>query len=103
MPPVIRTDNAERDLTQILEYLDGHSPKAADEFAKAIDDRCELLQEFPEMGRPREELAPGLRCEPVKGHVLFYRVTESAIEVLRILHSSRDIHTIIKADSPDAE
>jgi toxin ParE1/3/4 len=98
MLPVVRTHQAEKDLAEILDYLDERSPRAAERLAAAIDDRCNLLGELPEMGRLREELAPGLRSVVVERYVLFYRVTATAVEVLRILHGARDIDTLMGAD-----
>jgi toxin ParE1/3/4 len=98
MLPVVRTDQAETDLAEILDYLDKRSPQAAERLATAIDDRANLLGQFPEMGRKRDELAPGLRSMVVEQYVLFYRVSATAVEVLRILHGARDIDSIMKAD-----
>jgi toxin ParE1/3/4 len=96
MLPVVRTDQAETDLVEILDHVDRHSPPAAERLATAIDDRCNLLGQFPEIGRTREELAPGLRSVVVDQYVLFYRVTPTAVELLRILRGARDIDTIMK-------
>jgi plasmid stabilization system protein ParE len=60
MLPVIRTDRAEADLDDILNYLDALSPPAAERFAAKVDQRSAQLGHFPELGRLREELAPGL-------------------------------------------
>jgi toxin ParE1/3/4 len=98
MLPVVRTDQAETDLAEILEYLEERSPQAAERLAKAIDDRCSLLSQLPLMGRTREELGPGLRSVVVEQYVLFYRVTATTVEVLRFLHGARDIDTIMRTD-----
>ena len=98
MLSVVRTDQAETDLAEILDSLEERSPQAAERLATAIDDRCTLLSQLPLMGRPREELGPGLRSVVIERYVLFYRVTATAVEVLRILHGARDIDTIMKAD-----
>lgn len=103
MLPVLRTEQAEADLTEILDYLDEHSAQAADRLVLAIDERCRLLGEFPEMGRRRDELIPGLRSVVAEKYVLFYRVTATAVEVVRILHGARDIHSILKTDGPPAQ
>jgi toxin ParE1/3/4 len=100
MLPVVRTDQAEADLSQILDFLDQRTPPAAERLAGAIDERCRLLGEFPEMGRTREELAPSLRSVVVEQYVLFYRTTATAVQVVRILHGARDIDTIMKGEEP---
>ncbi len=99
MLPVVRTVQAEKDLAEIVDYLDERSPAASDHLATALDRRCELLGQFP-LGRSREELAAGLRSVAVEQYVLFYRVTPTAVEVLRILHGARDIDGIMGADRP---
>ena len=98
MLPVIRTELAEADLARILDELDQKSPAAAERLASNIDDRCNLLSHFPEMGRARDELAPGVRSVLVKPYVLFYRVTATAVEILRILHGAQDIESIMRPE-----
>jgi toxin ParE1/3/4 len=99
MLPVTRAERAEGDLADILDYLDQHSSPAAERFAAAIDRRCGQLALQPEIGRSREELAPGLRSIVIDRYVLFYRVTPIAVEVLRILHGARDLERIMKEES----
>jgi toxin ParE1/3/4 len=98
MLSVVRTDQAETDLAEILDYVEERNPQAAEQLATAIDDRCTLLSQLPLMGRAREELGPGLRSVVIEQYMLFYRVTATAVEVLRILHGARDIDTIMKTD-----
>ena len=98
MLSVVRTDQAETDLAEILDYLEERDPQAAERLATAIDDRRSLLSQLPLMGRTREEVGPGLRSVVIEQYVLFYRVTATAVEVLRTLHGDRDIDTIMKTD-----
>ena len=94
MLPVVRTEQAEADLEAILTYLEGRSPPAAERFAAAVDSRCRQLGQLPEIGRLREELAEGVRSIVIEKYVLFYRVNEQAVQVLRILDGSRDLRGI---------
>jgi toxin ParE1/3/4 len=50
------------------------------------------------MGRPRDDLAPGLRSFVVSPYVIYFRPAGDTIEVLRVLHGRRDIDTIMKSD-----
>ena len=43
------------------------------------------------MVRERPEIKPGYRSMAEGKHVIFYRVGESGIEILRILHGRMDI------------
>lgn len=46
------------------------------------------------MGRAREELAASLRSFPFGRYVIFYVPIEDGIDVVRVLHSARDIDAI---------
>lgn len=91
MRDVTRAPAAEEDIAAALEYLDRFSAPAAEELAEEIDRRCHLLAAQPLVGRPRDDLRPGIRSSVVGRYVLFYRVTDTRIEVVRFLHGSRDI------------
>ena len=45
---------------------------------------------MPQLGRKREELLPHLRSFPLGNYVIFYRLMENEIEIVRILHGARD-------------
>jgi toxin ParE1/3/4 len=57
-----------------------------DIYRTKLDDALRRLAEFPEAGRSREELGPGLRSVPVEQHVIYYRVRGSWLRVEPILH-----------------
>ena len=95
MPPVVRSAAAEQDLEEIIDYLEEHSPSSATSLADAIASRCEMLGQLPEMGRSREDLAPGLRSIVVRPYTVFYRVTKKAVVIVRILHGRRDVDRIM--------
>jgi toxin ParE1/3/4 len=85
------TRAAEADLLEIWSYHFELSEKTADRTIDEITGKCDLLLEFPFMGRGRGELGTGYRSLPVGNYVLFYRVAEVKIEISRILHGSRDL------------
>jgi toxin ParE1/3/4 len=101
MPPVIRSEQAEQDVADILAYLGERNPDAADRLAEAIDARCARIANFPEIGRSRDDLAPGLRSVVIDRYVLFYRASEEAISMVRVLHGARDIDRIMRASDPE--
>jgi ParE toxin of type II toxin-antitoxin system, parDE len=45
-----------------------------------------------------DELIPGLRSVLAHPHIVFYRVSGSNIEVVRVLHQRRDIDAIFGSD-----
>ena len=79
------------DLADIWAFIADDSEQQADLFLNLLEVKLALLATQPEMGRARPELAPGLRSFPVKRYVVFYRPLRDGIEVLRVLHSARDV------------
>jgi len=53
-----------------------------------------MLAEQPAMGRVREELLHGLRSFPVGRYVIFYLTVPNGIDIVRVLHGSRDVNAI---------
>lgn len=58
----------------------------------------QLLAEQPLMGAPREGLAPGLRVLPQARYLIFRRTREPVVEIVRIIHASRDVTAIDYGD-----
>jgi toxin ParE1/3/4 len=57
------------------------------------------LLSMPDMGRAREELRPGMRSYPVYPYLIFYRVTPTYVEVLRVIHGSRDLPALFERET----
>jgi toxin ParE1/3/4 len=82
---------AEKDLEDLWIYLSQQSPIVADRQVGKLLNRLPMLAEFPNMGTARNNLLPGLRSFPSKPFIIFYILFPDRIEILRILHQSRDI------------
>ncbi len=89
---------AEADLEEAWDYLAERNEAAADRLIDTILDRARLHAKLPLMGRPRDELSPGLRSFVVRPYVVFYRPADDTIEVVRVLHGARDIDSIMTED-----
>lgn len=87
------TPAAARDLAEIHEFIAGDNWTAATELVRRLRDRCRFLANTPEGGRRRDELEPGLRYFPVGNYLIFYRVADDGIQVIRFLHGARDIRS----------
>lgn len=94
MSAVTKTVRAEQDLDEVWFYIALDNVAAADNLLDHIDSSCQLLAMQPQAGRLRPELAPELRSFPVGRYVVFYRPRNGGIEVVRILHSARDIESV---------
>lgn len=100
MSRATRTPEAELDLFETAVYIaQQEGIGAADSFLDLIDEKVNLLARSPHIGRRRDELEPGIRSFPVSAYgpyVIFYRVLKGGIEVVRVLHGSRDIPSLFK-------
>ena len=59
-------------------------------YQAAILQALATLGENPALGRPRRDLVADLRVYPVRQHLVYYRVAEEAVLVVRILHGRMD-------------
>jgi toxin ParE1/3/4 len=80
------------DLTQAYAYIGDRNLKAGDRLLDQVEATIEMLGAFPELGRPREELRPGLRSFKLRRfpHILFYKLDDEGVTLLRLLHGARD-------------
>ena len=87
---------AVKDLREILEFVARDNPKAAVAIVDKLEEVCNRLAENPHMGSPREDLRTRLRCFTSGSHVIYFRPTDHGIDVLRVLHGSRDATAIFR-------
>ena len=85
---------AQADLEEIWWYIAEENEQAADLLIDEIIERFPRLAQFPKMGRKRAEILKGLRSFPVQRYTIFYRLVDEGIEVIRVLHSARDIEKL---------
>jgi toxin ParE1/3/4 len=74
-----------------------HDAEAASKLVKEITRRFVILRDYPHMGREQDKLLVNLRSFAVKNYLIFYQQFEGGIEVLRVLHGSRDIESIFES------
>ena len=85
---------ARKDLQEIKAYISQDNPKVAKQYMGILKQKCNMLAQTPAIGVCREEYC-NLYKFPVDKYLIFYRITKLGIEVIRILHSSRDIQRIL--------
>ena len=103
MAQVLKTPLARLDLFDIYNYIAKDEDAQAVKILRLIDDKCRLLATFPEMGQAQPQFIIGLRSFPIKSYVIFYQPIADGIEVLRVLHGSRDIEEAFNQMIDDAE
>jgi toxin ParE1/3/4 len=83
---------AKKDLLDIHAYTQNKwGRQQAQKYIDALEKRCDELGQSPHLGRERPEIKPGYRSIADGKHVIFYRVGDGGIEILRILHGRMDI------------
>lgn len=98
-PGLIIRPAARADLRETFLYLCQNSVERARNFVSAVEETFEQLVAMPHLGSPRQLTGSelhNLRQWPVKGfqsYLIFYRpfASSNGIEVLRVLHGSRDV------------
>jgi toxin ParE1/3/4 len=96
MPTVVVRPRALDDLAEIWAYIAENSPDRADAFVDLVNSKFQALSRRPGLGRRRPELAPNIRSLTVGRYVMFYQLLFRGIEVVRVLHGSRDIESIFE-------
>ena len=93
---VIITAQAENDLDEIGAFIKPHAPKRALSFIEDLLDHCRSLVDKPNAYPliPRYE-RHGIRRYPYKDYLIFYRIHDDCLEIIHILHGSRDYETLL--------
>ena len=107
--PVFILPAAAADLAAIRAYLlRVEAAEAAERFKPAVEEAAEFLGHWPFAGRCRHFRTPGLRSWQVPGFerfLIFYRVTDDRVEIVRVLYGMRDLprHLAPPGDNPAGE
>ena len=80
-----------RDMEQILDYLANNNISMGERLLEEFSKKCRYLTQFPLMGRSYREIRPYLRGLPMKNYIIFYRLTEQGIEIMRVVKGDRDL------------
>ena len=92
MPSYSLSPEAKKDLLTIRAHTQSKwGIQQAQKYIDALGKKCEELAQSPHTGRERPEIKPGYRSIAEGKHVIFYRVGDSGIDILRILHGRMDI------------
>jgi len=96
---LIVSPEAKHDLAKIEAYIGADNPVAAVNFLKKLTDDFARLTLNPRIGRRRDYLRAGLRGI-TKGDylILYWQKNKDLIEIVRVLHSFRDIEALFKPE-----
>ena len=92
MANYVLSELAQQDIISIRDYtMDTWGQEQVSKYLSQLEQRFEWLSENPNSGKKRGNVKEGYRSCPEGCHVIFYRITESGIEVIGVLHQSEDI------------
>jgi len=87
---------AESDLLEIWSYLSQFSEDSANQLMIEFDQKFQLLSQTPYIGRLRPELqVENIRGLPHGHYVIYYIPSDEIIDIMRILHSRRDVEPLL--------
>jgi toxin ParE1/3/4 len=93
---VVITKAAKVDLIGVSDFIRPHNPARAATFVDELIDRCLALADMPRAYPlvPRYEQWGIRRCV-YRDYLIFYRVHETLIEVIRILNGAQDYEALL--------
>ena len=86
------SDLARQDIISIRDYtMDTWGEEQVSIYLSQLEQRFEWLAQNPQLGKKRDDVKEGYRSYPEGRHVIFYRMTEGAMEIIGVPHQSEDI------------
>ena len=93
------TSAAQRDLTEIWEFIAKDNLDAADRVVAAIDDAMRPLAQHPWIVHARTGVSDSrYRFWRVYSYLIAYRASDTELTVVRIVHGARDIRNILNQE-----
>ncbi len=102
LSPALFTPQAWQDALEIVAYIGTDNPEAASRFVPALEETCRQLVALPGMGSARtfqRKALKDVRILPVTGfenYLIFYTAVRKNVQVVRVLHATRNFPTIFK-------
>jgi toxin ParE1/3/4 len=90
--PFVISKKAVSDLEEIWFYtFEKWSKEQADRFYNLIFNEINYICKNVRAGKSMEHVRKGYRATKVKSHLIFYKIVNDTIEIIRILHEQMDI------------
>lgn len=99
---IVKKPQVERDLVDHFSFIAKDKLEPAERFLKAAEETFHLLAANPDAGALWKSSHPGLADirvhslpRPYQKYLVFYRPSKQLVEILTVLHGSRDLAAII--------
>jgi toxin ParE1/3/4 len=87
---------ASQDLNEIADYFAENNIEAGERFFQAFNRKCQQLVAFPNSGKSYESIRTGLRGLSFEKYIIFYKILEDGIEILRVVSGRRDFPSMFE-------
>jgi toxin ParE1/3/4 len=87
--------SASTDIDSIAEYIAQDNPDRAATFIEELYQKLLVVAERPLSFPIREEISPTIRSAHHGKYLIFFKVNAKIIDILRILHGSRDFENLL--------
>jgi toxin ParE1/3/4 len=87
---------ASQDLEEISAYYAIQNIEAGEKLINELENKCKYLVKFPKIGRSYGTIRTDLRGISCSGYIIFYRISENTIEILRVVFCSQKIDISIQ-------
>ena len=86
--------SASQDLNKIADHFLVINIKAGEKLFRKFYKKCQQLVQFPKLGRSHTHIKPSLRGLPLDGYIIFYRVINETVGILRIVNDRQDLDAL---------
>ena len=84
------------DLNKIWLYtFETWSLQQADRYYNLLIEEIGNICKIPYSGKLYDHVRKGYRASKVKSHIIFYKINNDVVEIIRILHQRMDIENIL--------
>jgi toxin ParE1/3/4 len=80
-----------RDLDRLSQYFLETNVEAGERLFQTLNQKFYNLTQFPNLGKPYPHLDPDIRGLIVDKYIIFYRVTEIQVEIVRVVDGRQDL------------
>jgi toxin ParE1/3/4 len=99
---IIKRPQVVKDLIELATYLAEDSLDVSDNFLFSAEKTFQKLSQFPQRGKLSNFTHPQLtniRQQAIEGfrkYLIFYRLTDSSVEIIRVIHGARNLEAILE-------
>jgi toxin ParE1/3/4 len=94
MSRYIVAPSASQDLNNIADYFLAVNVAAGEKLFIKFSKKFQQLAQFPNLGRSYSHIRQSLRGLPLDGYIIFYRVVDDTVEILRIVNGRQDLEAL---------